>query len=219
MRNVFEWLGMKKEEEVIKSAQGHLEKVYASVQELQRAVDAFIAGNVVEMRQHIHLVAEYEHEADLIRRGLMTELAQVGISPTDRGDLITLVTRIDAIADWAHTADRLLALWEGPLPEKMGDELKLFMGTSLSSVEKLKSAVLALGKESKERILDMCSEVEAAEEVADDQRRELLRLMIHTTFDAAHMIIFHDLIESIEGISDAAEVVADSIRILAVELD
>ncbi|MBI5573445.1 MAG: TIGR00153 family protein [Elusimicrobia bacterium] len=218
MRNIFEWIGMKEEKEVLEHSREHFDKVLQTVKELEKAVNAYVSGDTVNMRDRIHNVAKLEHEADIIRRKLMMDVTKGVILPEDRGDLMNFVTRVDAIADWSHTAGRFLALWEGVLPENFGKELEIFVETTVGAVEKLKNVVEAVGKESEQKILELCTAVESAEETADDQHRDILKIILKSNLSVSQVIVAHDLIEAIENISDAAEIVADSLRILAVEI-
>ena len=218
MRNIFEWIGRKEEKYIFEHSQEHFDKVLQTVKELEKAVGAFVSDDAANVKNFIHNVAGLEHKADIIRRELIIDMASGTILPEDRGDLMNFVTRVDSVADWAHTAGRFLALWDGAVPENFGKELKIFVETSVEAVEKLKKAVDAVGKESEEKILELCTAVENVEETADDQHRDILKIILQSNLSISQVIVAHDLVEAIENISDACEIVADSLRILTVEI-
>ncbi|MEW6556931.1 MAG: DUF47 family protein [Elusimicrobiota bacterium] len=218
MRNIFEWIGMKKEKEVLEHSQEHFGKVIQTVKELEKAVKSFVNKDFTNMRNFIHNVAQYEHDADIIRRKLIADMSTGVILPEDRTDLMNFVIRVDTIADWAHTAGRFLALWDGTVDESFGKELKIFIETSVNAVVKLKDVVDTIGNESEQKILELCTAVENTEEIADDQHRDLLKIILKSNLSISQVVVAHDLIEAIENISDACEIVADSLRILAVEI-
>lgn len=218
MRNIFEWIGRKEEKHILEHSQEHFSKVVQTVKELEKAVKSFVSGATVNMKSLIHNVAQYEHEADSIRRKLLMDMSKGVILPEDRTDLMNFVIRVDAIADWAHTTGRFLALWDGSVPENFRKELEIFVETSVGAVEKLEKVVEALGKASEQKILELCTAVENTEELADDQHRDILKIILNSELSISQVVVAHDLIEAIENISDACEIVADSLRILAVEI-
>ena len=218
MRNIFEWIGMKKEKELLEHSEEHFNKVLQTVKELEKAVRSFTGNDIVSMKNFIHNVAQYEHEADIIRRQLLMDSVKGEILPQDKTDLMNFVIRVDAIADWSHTAGRFLALWDGDIPQEFGKELNIFMETSVNSIEKIKNVVEALEKENEQKILELCVHVESLEELADDQHRDILKIILKSNLSISQVIVAHDLIEAIENITDAAEIVVDSLRILAVEI-
>ena len=68
-----------------------------------------------------------------------------------------------------------------------------------------------------EETLSRCSVVEELEEEADDKRRELLEILFAADLPANQLILFFEIIETVESVSDRIEDADDLIRILAVK--
>ena len=90
MRNVFEWLGTKREKEILKHSGKHLEKVMETVNSLVEAMEYFVAQNEDKLRSSVSKVAQSEHEADLIRRELLMDLTAGEILPADNNKQSTV---------------------------------------------------------------------------------------------------------------------------------
>lgn len=133
--------------------------------------------------------------------------------------MLRFVYKADSIADWAHTADRYLALFEGKFTQEIKTRLLQLTELGLKSTKHLYKVVESLAKASKEDILSGCAEIETLEEVADDEKRELLRTIFKSGYNTAETIILRDLAESVEDICDLCEIVADQIRVLLTDME
>jgi predicted phosphate transport protein (TIGR00153 family) len=171
------------------------------------------------MKQMLHIVAQKEHEADIIRRELTIDIIKGYMIFVGYEDMIKFVYEADTIADWANTSDRYLALFEGELTGEVKTRLLQLTELSYKATKKLYEVVESLTKKSKEEVFSGCSEIETLEEVADDEKRELLRVIFKSNYSAAQLIILRDLVESVEDICDCCEIVSDQIKMLLTEMD
>lgn len=217
-RNVFDWIGRRKEQDVLKHVLEHLDEVCDVVLDAQKAIEAFAARDSAAVKELIKKIATKEHEADLMRRKMMTELAEGTFLPADREDLMHLAKRQDNIADFAHSVGRTLALFDDFLPEELAKGLVDFIAIDVKAINRLKDAVNCLIEKECDKVLEICNEIETLEEEADDHKREMLRVALRSKLDAPLLLMSRDLIEAIEEIADRVEDTADEIRILAVEL-
>ena len=219
MVHLLEWLGKKKETDIIGGSLRHFEKVLNAVRHLNSAVKYFVEGKEQsELKALLHEIANDEHEADSIRKQLIFEIAGGYILPPDHGDLLAFVYRIDSIADCAHSAGRCMSLWSGEFLEEAKSELIGLTDTALTGAEKVKSALTLMKEKSKQKIVEICSEIETLEDVADDQKRELLIKIINSNLPVGKLLTARDLVESIENICDNEKICADMLQLLVIEL-
>ncbi|MFH1406879.1 MAG: DUF47 family protein [Candidatus Omnitrophota bacterium] len=217
-RNVFEWIGRRRELNALQQVLKHLDKVVEAVLETQKAIEAFIRRDSAGVKEAIKCIAADEHEADVLRRGLMNQLTEGTFMPADREDMMHLINSQDNVADFAHTVGRTLALFDDFLPDEISKNLTGFIAIDVKAVNKLKEAVGYLIDKECDKALTACDEIEDMEEQGDDAKRELLRIVLRAKLDAAMLLLSRDLIEAIEEIADRIEDSGDEIRILAVEL-
>lgn len=216
-RNIFGWIGMREEKDVLEKAKSHIEKVCETVQALDGAVNTLLDGKAEEAKQKIHVVREKEHEADNIRRALFDFLSSGVMVPTDREDLTHLIEMIDDIADWANDAGKLYSVIDEPVPEDIASRLRNQMRVTLKCVLKAKEAVSAMVTDPKSA-LTLCNEVEFLEEECDDIEKDVFAITIHNKkLSPSMLLLLHDIIASVETISDKAEDTADILRVLLVK--
>ncbi len=216
-RNIFGWLGREQEKVALERARKHIDKVYETVSNLQEAIAYFGRNDLVGKSESIQKIKTSEHEADLIRRSIMDALTEQLIAPPDREDLMHFTKSLDAIADHANGAGRLLDFLEERLPESI---LGKFVETSeiiTMAVERLKDAMNSLAKNDIKKALADCISVEELEEQADEQKRMTMEAIIHSGLSAPILLLTFQLTESMENVADKVEDCADFIRVLAIK--
>jgi len=210
--HTLEWFKKKKEQNTLSHSVEHLQKIKETVIALYNVIRNL--DDKEKKREYLHLVAQREHEADDIRKDITQQIVKGHLIFSGYEDLLEFVYEADSIADWAHAADRYLALFEGAFTEDVKTSLLRIAEFGVKCVTKLAFAVEQLATASKDEVLTTCAEIETLEEVADDEKRELLRAIFRGNYSAAEMIILRDLTEAIEDICDRCEISADRIRIL-----
>ncbi|MDD5502934.1 MAG: TIGR00153 family protein [Candidatus Thermoplasmatota archaeon] len=216
-RNILDWFGRKEEKEALEKARSHMDKVCETVQALDDAVNLLFDGKTDEAKTMIHTVREKEHEADNIRRALFDFLSSGVMAPTDREDLTHLIEMIDDIADWANDAGKLYSLIDEKIPGDIAQKLHTQTNVTLRCILKTKEAVSAMVADPKS-VLALCNEVEFLEEECDDIEKDLFATTIHNkNLSPSMLILLHDIIASVETISDKGEDTADILRVLLVK--
>lgn len=216
-RNIFGWLGREQERVALERARKHIDKVYETVINLQQAIAHYVRNDLVGKAESIQKIKASEHEADLIRRSIMDALTEELIAPLDREDLMHFTKSLDAIADYANGAGRLLDFLEERLPESI---LGKFVETTeiiTKACERLKDAMNSLVSNDIKKALDDCICVEELEEQADEQKRMTIEAIIHSDLSAPILLLTYELTESMENVADKVEDCADFIRVLAVK--
>ena len=116
-RNILGWLGMAQEQSILQDAHKHVDEIYKTVSYFTDAVKAFIKGETAAKNTAIEQVRESEHQADMLRSKMVSQLSESLLLPPDREELMHFVKSLDRIADWTNGAARLLGFIRQPLPE------------------------------------------------------------------------------------------------------
>lgn len=216
-RNIFNWFGRKEEEEVFRKAESHMEKVCETVMALHDAARALFAGKGKEAKALILTIRAREHEADEIRRKMFDDISVGVLMPADREDLTHMIEAMDDIADWANDAGKLLSVVDEKVPGTIAGKLENLIEKTLSCVMKTKEAVVAMRSDIK-KVLALCNEVEFLEEECDDIEKDVFMTTIHDRkLSPPMLLLLHDIIASVETVSDKAEDTADILRVLAIK--
>lgn len=219
MANFFSWIGMREERQMLVQVRDHVNKVREVVGLLKEALEAASRGASDEVAQIHQRLSDSEREADEIRRKLLSALTEGLLLPPDRDNLVQLIERIDHVADAAHGASRVLALFDGYVPEKaVMDALIEMSDVLIKAVDGLGEAMVSLYKGAAKETLEKCTEVEEYEEDCDRRKADLLRLIFNLDLSASRLLLLHDLIGCMEDTADKAEDSCDVIRNLAVKL-
>jgi len=221
MGTLFEWFRSRKETKIIKKTREHAKKVYDTINELNKVIIAIKNNQFDKVRLGIKRIDDVEHECDDIRRDILIELSKGELAPTVREDLAHLVKRLDDIANHANAAGRRLNLIEDlSLLSPISDKMDEMMHITIIAVEKTRSLVDELLEEDSQVIIDMVQEVGKLEHQIDNLnyaiKRDLQKIDFKNISPFTATIVY-EMINRMESISDAAEDVADLIRLLYVE--
>jgi predicted phosphate transport protein (TIGR00153 family) len=217
IRNILGWLGMAEEKSILEDAQKHVEETFKTVTYFDQAVKAFIVGDLSVKSKAIESVRESEHQADLLRSKMVTELSESLLLPPDREDLMHFVKTLDKIADWTLGSARLLGFIEQKLPESILKNISTATDLIVTSVSKLREGIGAIIKNDLKKAMADCEEVARIEHAADDQKRLLIEAIIHAKLEPTSLLLSYQLAEYLEGVTDKIEDAADFIKVLAIK--
>jgi hypothetical protein len=216
IRNILGWLGMEEQLSILKDAQKHVEETYKTVACFAEAVNAFIRGDLNAKTQAIENVRQSEHEADVLRSKMVSELSEGLLLPPDREDLMHFVKTLDKIADWTNGAARILGFIEQKLPEEVLRNISIATELIFSSISKLKEAIESLTKNDLKKALKDTEDVDRLEHEADDQKKVLIEAIIHAGLEPTGLLLSYQLAEYLEGVTDKIEDAADLVKVLAI---
>ena len=216
MVHFLEWLRRKRQGNVLDFSLEHLKKVKETVNALYNAL--LKIDDKKRLMAMLQDVAEKEHEADEIRTALILEIAKNKFIFSGYEDLLEFVQVCDSIADYAHTADRYIALFQGTLTHETKRGLLQLADIGCKATAKLFSIVDNFADLSKEEILNACRHIETLEENADDEKRKTMQELLSANYLPAQLIVLRDLTEAVEDVCDMCEIAAGKIRILTVKL-
>jgi len=217
MRNILGWLGMAEEKSILEDAQKHVEETYKTVSYFADAVKAFIRGDLSAKMAAIDNVRESEHQADLLRSKMVSELSESLLLPPDREDLMHFVKSLDRIADWTNGAARLLGFIEEKLPRDVLENMSSATELIVKSTSRLKDGIAALTKNDLKKALADCEDVDHLEHEADDSKKVLIGSLIHAKLEPVTFFLCYQLAEYLEGVTDKIEDAADLVKVVAIK--
>jgi uncharacterized protein len=160
-------------------------------------------------------VKQIEHECDEITHAVVEGLHKTFITPIDRNDIYTLITKMDDIMDFVEAAADRLALYEIPTMTKEVGDLARCLVSSAEHVLGAVTSIKELGKPN--GILQHCIEINRLENVADGILRSALARLFREEKDPIAVIKWKEIYETLESATDRCEDVANIIEGVVLE--
>ena len=160
-------------------------------------------------------VKQIEHECDEITHAVVEGLHKTFITPIDRNDIYTLITKMDDIMDFVEAAADRLALYEVQTMTKEVGDLARCLVQSAEHVLGAVSSIRDLGKPN--GILQHCIEINRLENVADGILRSALARLFREEKDPIAVIKWKEIYETLESATDRCEDVANIIEGVVLE--
>jgi len=160
-------------------------------------------------------VKQIEHECDEITHAVVEGLHKTFITPIDRNDIYTLITKMDDIMDFVEAAADRLALYEVQTMTKEVGDLARCLVQSAEHVLGAVSSIRDLGKPN--GILQHCIEINRLENVADGILRSALARLFREEKDPIAVIKWKEIYETLETATDRCEDVANIIEGVVLE--
>lgn len=159
-------------------------------------------------------IKEIEEACDSITHRVVEKLHRVFITPLDRSDIYSLITRMDDIMDHVEAAAERIALYEVTDPSALLGMSQLL----LTSSERVLEAVGGLANlKNPELILDKCKEINRLENEADALLRTNLARLFKEEKNPIEIIKWKELFELIESATDRCEDVANIVEGVVLE--
>jgi len=160
-------------------------------------------------------VTQIEHECDEITHAVVESLHRTFITPLDRNDIYTLITRMDDVMDLVEAAaDRFFLYQITAMRPEAGDMTRCL----LVSTEHMLAAASGLREMSRaESILQHCVEINRQENVADKILRTALARLFREETDPVVVIKWKEIYETLESATDRCEDVANIIEGVVLE--
>ena len=156
-----------------------------------------------------------EHQGDKIVHGVVHSLRATWITPFDRHDIQTLISRQDDILDLIHASSKRVVLFE---IQTASDEALALARYILKAAETVKQAVDLLHdlKQSVE-ILKLCEILNEIENDGDEVFRQSLAKLYKKGNDPLEVMKWREIYEELETALDRGEDVANVIESLVLE--
>ncbi len=184
-------------------------------------VTASAAQLLVELFEHPdrdHLAVEIErdeHEGDKILHDVVRALRGTWITPFDRHDIQTLISRQDDVLDLIHASSKRVTLFE--VRTTPSDALALARYI-LKAAETIKNAVnLVNNLKQTEEILKLCEILNEIENDGDELYRRSLARLYKPGNDPLEVMKWREIYDHLETALDRGEDVANQIESLVLE--
>ena len=163
-----------------------------------------------DVSSKVEKIKAAEHRGDEFTHLAFERLHRQFITPFDRAEIHTLLSRIDDILDLADAAADRLQLYE---IQSIPDDAKELGSVLVLAVEKVKDAVHGLRHFKKpESILEDCREISRLENQADAMLRAALGKLFKSGMDPIGVMKWKEIYDLFETATDRCEDVADVIR-------
>jgi predicted phosphate transport protein (TIGR00153 family) len=165
-----------------------------------------------------------EHEADVIKQTIRSELSSSLMLPVNANDLLNFLKPQDSISDDAQRIGYWLTLRQCELPPSLAEGLLELMSTTVSTVEMYETLVdklselleTSFSKKEVTETLAIVPEVEELEHDVDVIETKLVKEIFRNEDVLGGAGVYHltELVKSIGDIADKCEYAADLLRIM-----
>lgn len=200
----------------------HSKMTTLTVELLGKCIQNAISGRKEELQKSFELLEQKEHEADILRRRIIEELARGELPSDDRSGLMRLGRQIDWITDCSHEASRILVMFDlSKMPKQIQDVLLEMCSATSRATLHVVDTVQKLMDGNLDASLKAADEVERLEEKVDGLHQEARGILKDIKTDGIHVgsiILLSQFLEAIENTADRCEDACDQARVMAVTL-
>ncbi len=200
----------------------HSRMTTVTVELLGKCIQDAIKDGKEELEKNFHLLEQREHEADVLRRRIIEELARGELPSEDRVSLMRLGRQLDWITDWAHEGSRILVMFDlSKMPKQIQDVLLEMCSTTTEATLHVTDTVQKLMDGNLDASLKAADQVERLEEKVDGLHQKARGILKDIETDGIHVgsiILLSQFLEAIENTADRCEDACDQARVMAVTL-
>ena len=212
------WFEKRRMGKVLDIAYRQMTVALDTVNDLESALRAALAGDKESSRTTIERLFQVEEEIDDLRRTVFEELTRGSLSTRDREDIMNLVKNLDGMADHVKDSARnVLVLLDAVVPEDVWREFTEMSSGIVRTAAVLRESLRSLGEDNA-RARAMSESVEQEENNVDKMQLEIKALLLQYGEDInpAALIILKDLLDSMEEAADRCADTGDYIQVLTV---
>ncbi|HYN13946.1 MAG TPA: DUF47 domain-containing protein [Burkholderiales bacterium] len=188
----------------------HAERIVEGSREL-----AAMIGNFSELDAHAQRIDAAEHAADKLTHECITLLHKTFITPFDRDQIHTLITRMDDILDLIQDVAESVALYD---LQRVTPEAKQLAEICQLSCERVQTVVALLTNvKQSTAILKCCEEIDRLETDADRVMRAALSKLFREENDLKQVMKLRVIYDLLETITDRCEDVANIVEGIVLE--
>ncbi len=191
-------------------------KASANVVEISKALTEFVNTHSPEKRQELmKKIYDLEHVGDEITHEILIELSTNFITPFDREDIHYLATSLDDVADFIYGAAKRIQLYR---LEEMTEPIRKLAEIIEKSANEINVAIYDLrSMDNIVRIKEACVRVNSLENHADDVFHTAIGDLFEREADAKRIIMYQDILATLETATDKCEDVANVIETILVK--
>jgi predicted phosphate transport protein (TIGR00153 family) len=161
-------------------------------------------------------IGDVESAGDQITHDTIARLHKIWITPLDRADIHSLISRLDDVLDMIEAVSERLMLYEIREVPEFAHTLAITVLASAEAVDKAVSLLPQVKSKPKE-VLALCVEINRLENEADSGYRRALAELFKGGYDALHVMKWRDIIDNLEAAADRCEDVANILEGIVLE--
>jgi uncharacterized protein len=173
-------------------------------------------NDFTKREEYIRQIKEAEHKGDDITRNLLDELNGTFITPFDREDIHVLISTMDDVIDYIHTASTRIHFYKLPsFPHEF-----VAIADCIHSANKEIQFVLRSVKNVSDfiKFKDSCIKIDAYESEVDYLYQEFLSNLFELETNAINLIKKRDILASLEKAIDKCDDVANVFSSIIVKI-
>jgi predicted phosphate transport protein (TIGR00153 family) len=208
----------------IKPIQEHMSVVACCVEELAAFFKAVVEKDWVEAEKRQQKISTLEHEADVIKRNVRSNLPRKMFTSIDRGDLLALFLEQDLLANRAKDIAGIILGRQMVFPQHIVASFMIYLDRSIDATFQARKAINQLeelqevGFSGKEvRIVEhMIAQLETIEHETDLLQIQLRRSLqaLEKEWPAVDMMFLYRIIEWVGDLADQAQKVGARLQML-----
>jgi predicted phosphate transport protein (TIGR00153 family) len=173
-------------------------------------------GPVDEIARQLYVkIKDAETSADSITHETIKRLHETWITPFDRDDIHSLITRMDDVLDLIEAAAERIVLYRVTVAPPEALELATLL---VESCNVLAKGVALLGTMSRaSELLELCVEVNRLENAADSVHRRAMADLFRAGNDPLMVMKWRDILDGLESATDRCEDVANVLEGVVLE--
>jgi uncharacterized protein Yka (UPF0111/DUF47 family) len=168
-----------------------------------------------DVATRVQALKEVEHRGDEVTHTAFNRLHQQFITPFDRGQIHTLLSRIDDVLDLTNAAAARLHYYEIQTSLPDATELARLLVLCTQKVQEVVAALRLIKKP--EQILAGCKEIKRLEAQADEALRSGVGRLFKSGVDTLTVIKWKEIYDLIETATDKCQGVANIIEGVVLE--
>lgn len=176
---------------------------------------AFSSCRYDELRENYNKICVVEEEADGIKKELIEQLTRSAPAFLYREDFFRFVTASDELVELAQSFTRqLVRISESRFSPLLLDSFEPILTKILEEYDRLREAIMVLPHNPK-RVLDLVSIVHNIESKIDEMYHDVEFKLFIEIEDVRKLMLYRDLLNLLENLSDLIEDASDDLRVLA----
>jgi len=179
---------------------------------LKVAVDYFTdyrLQNVNDLKVFTGTLKEYEHKGDLYVHEMIKELNKAFITPIEREDILLLTMSMDDVLDGIEHCAALFEMYSIVNPDAFMKESARHIQLAVYETEK---AINLLSSKKLQSIQGHAIKIKEHESTCDLIHRKCIKKLFEMEKDAIRIIQYKEIYETLEGIADYCQIVANTLE-------
>lgn len=205
-----------KDKEVSKQIVEYCNLVYETLLEFQRMIAEYIEWDKHFKRQ-TKKVHNLEHQCDVLRKNIERAMYEGAFLPAYREDYITLLEKLDKVANLSEDAADTLFLLRPDIPEEIRAVFNEVAELTVKAFEPVPEAIANLldGHTDMQKLSEFVEEIE--QQIDKLQFHLIRKIFKELVMDKADALILKLLVDRVCDVSDKIENVGDYMCIIAIK--